>query len=141
MAADVRSHEEDEERFSQVGLSPGQWFSPYFTMRNIAELVLHSYLLSQRLPAAETVEFRCEWSGLRERKLADVESALLGPRKWSGMARTDHLITVKEWPVSDLTRSWPEVVSALGGPAIRLFEPAFDYPAWITTQIDRLKRG
>ena len=140
LVADVRTLDEDDERFSQLGLRPGKWFCPFFLTRNLAELVLHAHLFSRRFPVTEAVEFRCEWSGMQERELADPDSTF-GHWERGHIARADHRVTIAQSQANDLGRTWPEVVSALGGPVMRLFDPAFDYsPDWVRTQVDRLRR-
>ncbi len=126
MATQIGSHLEDKEvpAFSQYGLHPGKWFWPYRLTCNLAELVLHASEFSQKFSSAENVEFRCEWSGLRERKISDPDQMGFESGK---VARIDHRITVGEWPIIELRRSWPEIVSVLGGPVMRLFDNDCEY--------------
>src|ERR1700722_12801082 len=98
LATDIRPLFEDHEEFRQYGLEPGKWFSPYFMTRDLAAFVLHSYYLAEKLPGAEAIEFRCEWSGLQERVLA--ESPALHMMWQPGMiARVDQRTTSGEWPI------------------------------------------
>jgi hypothetical protein len=135
----IRPHFEDNQEFTQRGLNPGKWFWPFFLTRRLTELVIHAFVYSQRFASAESVEFRCEWSGLLERELDDPDPTIRWPR--GAIARVDHRVTVGQWPAKTLDNDWPEVVSALGGPVIRLFLPTFDYsPDFIRQQLPRLQR-
>ncbi|MGO8869012.1 MAG: hypothetical protein ACLQME_21195 [Alphaproteobacteria bacterium] len=140
LVSDIRSHFEDREDFLKRGLEPGKWFWPFFLTRRLAEVVIHSYVFSQRFASAESVEFRCEWSGLLERVISDPEPMV----HWlpGKIARVDHRVTIGEWPAKSLANEWPEIVSALGGPVMRLFDSTFDYsPDFVRQQFPRFKRG
>jgi hypothetical protein len=128
MATHISAHVEDREvnAWTQLGLRPGEWFWPLNLTRHLFQLVHHASEFSQKFPTAETVEFRCEWSGLRERMISDPDQ--LGYQSGK-IARVDHRVTIGEWPVSELRRSWPEIVSALGGPVMRLFDNECEYSA------------
>jgi hypothetical protein len=109
-----------------------------FLTRRLAEIVIHAQVYSQRFASVESVEFRCEWSGLLERELRDPDPTIHWPR--GRIARVDHRVTVGQWPVRVLANNWPEIESALGGPVIRLFHPTFDYSAdFIRQQLPRLQ--
>ncbi len=126
LATAISDHVEDRdsERHRAYGLHPGKWFWPFRLTCNLVELVLHASSFGQKFPSAERAEFRCEWSGLLERQISDPEQMGYDSGQ---IARVDHRITVGEWPVSELGRSWPEIVSALGSPMMRLFDNDFDY--------------
>lgn len=140
MATQIATHVEDRPNdvTARCGLYPGKWLSPYQLTRNLAELVLHAGEFSQKLPSATTVEFRTEWSGLRERRIAEPNALDDDP---GGISRIDSRTTIGEWPIIELRRSWPEIVSALGGPILRLFDNHCEYsPEFIRQRyLPRLK--
>jgi hypothetical protein len=132
-AFDMRLYTEDRDAFRQHGFEPGKWFSPYFLTRDLEVFVHFAELLAARFPAAATIEFRCEWHGLVNRHAAAGEPGRFWPP--ANISRTDHCITRGEWPVALLRSAWPDIVSTLGGPVVRLFDPTFDYsPDWIKSQ-------
>jgi hypothetical protein len=141
MATDISTHLEDNdvEHHRQNGLQPGKWFCPFYATRQLSQLVLHASQFSQRFPSVETVEFRCEWSGLRDRQISDADHMGYDSGQ---IARVDHRVTTGEWPVSELRRSWLDIVSELGGPALRLFDTEFDYSTDVITKnhFERLRR-
>jgi hypothetical protein len=135
LATDISSHFEDDDRedHRQMGLHPGKWFYPSYMTRQITQLVLHASKLSQRFPSAESVEFCCQWSGLLEREISDLD--LIGYNSGK-IAWVDERVTTGEWPISQLHEGWPEIVSKLGGPVFRLFDDEFDYsPNTINTHL------
>lgn len=134
LATHIDTHFEDREIpiYAQRGLQPGKWFWPLRLTQNLAGLIFHASEFAQRYPSAETVEFRCEWSGLRERCIGDPDTfEREDPRS---VARTGHCITIGEWPVVELRRSWPEIASELGGPVMRLFDNGCDYSPDLISQ-------
>lgn len=132
-AFDMRLYTEDREEFRQQGLEPGKWFSPYFLTRDLEAFAHFAEQLTAKFPAAETIEFRCEWHGLLNRHAAAGEPGRFWPP--ANISRTDHCITRGEWPAPLLRSAWPDIVSALGGPVVRLFDSTFDYsPDWIKSQ-------
>lgn len=137
LAFDMRPYFEDREAYRQHGLEPGKWFSPYLLTRDLEVLALFAAELAARFPSAETVEFRCEWSGLLNRYAAAGEPNQFWPP--ANISRSDHCFTQGEWHAADIAPSWANIVSALGGPVVRLFDPTFDYsPDWIKPQSTRL---
>ncbi len=137
LAFDMRPYFEDCETYRQHGLEPGKWFSPYMLTRDLEVLAHFASELAARFPSAETIEFRCEWSGLLNRYAAAGEPNQFWPP--AKISRSDHCVTQGEWPVADIASAWPDIVSKLGGPVVRLFDPTFDYsPDWISSQSTRL---
>lgn len=138
LGTDIRPLFEDREQSRNFDLEPGKWLSPFFMTRDLAAFVLHSYYLAEKLPGAEAIEFRCEWSGLKERELAEIPQ--IGFCQQGMVARVDQRITSGEWPIGDIRSLFPEMVSALGGPVVRLFDPTFAYsPDWVRTQSAKFK--
>jgi hypothetical protein len=95
LATTITNHNEDREipQYRQQGLIPGTWLRPFNVTKALAELVLHAFILSEWLPSADTVEFRCEWSGLLERRLSDPDQMGYDAGQ---IARTNHIMTVSE---------------------------------------------
>lgn len=121
-ATHISLHSEDEEygpASEQIRLSP------VYLTRNLADIVLHATVLSDRVKGADAAEFRCEWSGLAGRELVDKSDPLAASA--GKVARVDAGLTRGEWPCDELRRNWPKIVSALGGPIIRLFDPEAPY--------------
>jgi hypothetical protein len=78
------------------------------------------------------VEFRCKWHGLAQREVFDVRPFV----HWlpGKVSQANHRVTAGEWAVAELT-AWPRIVSTLGGPVMRLFDPNFDLsPEWVVRQ-------
>jgi hypothetical protein len=139
LASDVRTFHEDHESFKQFGLDSGKWFSPFLMVRSLYSLTQHAYLFSQKFASSTTVQFRCEWMGLLEREIRDPEHTTEWPP--GKMARVDGRVTTGEWPIGDVAMKWPEIVSALGGPVVRLFDPNFDFTAdWIRSHMQSVLR-
>jgi predicted HicB family RNase H-like nuclease len=141
LATDIRQHVEDQPDFAARGLEPEKWFSPFFMTRALAELVHHASIFAERFESAELVEFRCEWSGLREREISDADRDVAMTWGQGKIARVGEVATSTECPARDLRARWDDVVSALGGPTMRLFDPSFDYSReWVQCQVPRFKR-
>lgn len=140
MATDARPYFEDRSNFSDPGLQPGKWWCPYFAARDVAELIRHARAFAQRFAAAEAVEFRTEWWGLLEREAADPK--MMYHRQRGDVARVNHTVTDGEWPVAELERAWPAIVSELVGPVVRLFNPSNEFsPEWVAQMKPRFQRG
>jgi len=108
---------------------PGTWFCPFYMVRMLAELTRHAQAFAAKFAEAETVEFRCEWHGLAKREVFDPRPLV----HWSPgkVAQATHRVTTGEWTVAELA-AWPRIVSMLGGPVMRLFDPSFDFaPEWV----------
>jgi hypothetical protein len=130
LATHICIHQEDER---QESAGRGTRFDPLYLTRQLADLVLHASLFAQRFPTAEAVQFHCEWSGLREREMAGPDGRL--DRRTHKIARADCCITSGEWPLGELGRSWPDVVSVLGAPVLRMFDPNVNFSGdWIRTE-------
>jgi hypothetical protein len=139
LASNIRPHLEDSPEFEERALKSGSWFCPYFLTRRLTEIVRHAVTLSRRFASAEAVAFRCQWTGLQDREIADPDPSI----RWSPgkIARTGHRVSVVEWSTKDLEGQWAQVVCALGGPVMRLFDPAFDYsPEFIERQVPRFRQ-
>ena len=84
LAAHISIHREDEKEDSP---GRGRRFYPPFLSLGLTDIVLHASALAERFPAVEFVEFRCEWSGLRERELVGADGRL--ERRTGQIARAD----------------------------------------------------
>jgi len=131
-------HEDREGTRSGEGHEAGEWFCPFYLIRDLYEFVLFASLLGERFEGAKSIEFRCEWWGLTKREIADAHPAVY----WSPgkIARDDHRIITGEWPVEDLKHQ-PDIVSALAAPVLRLFSPDLDCsPEFVGGQTGRFRQ-
>jgi hypothetical protein len=139
LATSIGPLQEDCGRPNQHSLEPGQWLSPFFMVRDLAAFVFHAHYFAKEFPSVERIEFRCEWSGLLERTLADPHP--LGRWRPGNISRTDHRIVTGEWGSADIASDWPKIISALAGPVLRLFEPTFPCsPEWVRDQAVHFRR-
>jgi hypothetical protein len=139
LVSDTRNYYEDQKRFQELSHLPDKWFCAFFMTCDLFALVHHAYLFSEKFATGQIVQFRCEWSGLLEREIGDPDPLI----HWlpGKMSRVDERTTGGEWPLSDIRGNWPEIVSALGAPVMRLFDPTFDYSAdWVRNQTSRFRR-
>jgi Putative DNA-binding domain len=110
------------------GWQHGKFFSPNNAARELGELVRHAEGLSSRFREPQTVSFRCEWRGLEGRMIADPNS------DWSPgrVARSASVASSGQWPVTALSSRWPEIVSELLAPLMRVFDPNLSLSAeWV----------
>ena len=116
MATIVRAYREDRSGYPRPA---GTTLSPFMTARDLAEFVRHARAMATLFGNAQTVCFRCEWHGLRNRQLRDGE----GDPSVVRISRSDCILSYRlERPVADLTSSWPAIVSTLIGRAARSFD-------------------
>jgi hypothetical protein len=110
----------------------GTWLSPNWMVRSLAEIVRHARGMTERFDNPTAVTFRCEWHGLRDRKLHS-PGALWSMRNFE--SRSDQRTAVGSYPVTMLTNGWPDVVADLVGPLMRSFstDEVLD-PNWIRGQ-------
>jgi hypothetical protein len=138
-ATHIRPYREDREGTrSGAGHGPGQWLCPFYVIRDLYEFVLFASLISTRFEGAESVEFRCEWWGLKGREIADADARVY----WSEgkIARDDHRVTTGEWQTGELAHQ-PDIVSALASPLMRLFSPDLDCsPDFVGGQTRRFRQ-
>lgn len=131
---DVRTIFEDHADVRQVGMEPGQFLSPVLLSYRLQEVVLHAVLLAMKFSTAQTIEFRCEWTGLKGRGLRDLRPGI--PWPVDNSSRVDGRVTGGEWSISELKKDWAIAASALGAPILRLFDPTFDYSSnWIHREL------
>jgi len=132
----IRPYWEDGEGLNtSLHRKAGTWFSPNWMVRSLAEFIRHARALSQRFEAPTTVSFRCEWMGLASRQLHDPEALWFDDRNARGGEHGDHRIVSRTWPVSALDPAWPEIVSVLAAPVMRIFVPDFVITAdWVRGQ-------
>lgn len=119
-ASVVRAYGEDSPGACKYrNLSAGEWLSPETVLRDTTELVTHARLLSTRYAAATRIKFRCNWSGLAGRQLADFDQRI----SWGSTrpASADARAVEGEFSVAQVTADWETVVADLGCPVLRLF--------------------
>jgi hypothetical protein len=130
--------EDREDMRQHSGREPGTWFCPYYMVRLLAELTRHARALAARFAVVEAVEFRCEWHGLAQREVFDPR--LIVHWREGNIAKANHRVTAGEWTVAELA-AWPRIVSMLGGPVMRLFDPRFEFsPEWVAQQESWFRR-
>jgi Putative DNA-binding domain len=122
-----------EDAFPQQSNPPiGTWISPNWMVRSLAEIVRHARAMTERFNSPTAISFRCEWHGLRDRKLHSPYVY------WSrhSASRGDHKISTGSYPVTMLTNGWPEIVADLIAPLMRSFsaDQVLIGPNWIRTQ-------
>src|SRR5581483_1489873 len=88
-------------------------------VRETAEIVTHARLFARRLETATQISFRCTWTGLRNRYLADFDPGI----DWreGQIARANQRTVDGEWPLARISADWPSVVADLSCPILRLF--------------------
>jgi hypothetical protein len=129
----VRAYREDRSGYRYGG---GTTWSPFMAARDLTEFLRHARAMATQFNDVQSVRFRCEWHGLKQRQLRDQES------DWSieRVAKTDRVISTTERAVQDLTVSWAAIVSALVSRVGRAFDPTLDLsPEWVM-RISRLFR-
>jgi Putative DNA-binding domain len=124
----LRAYREDRVRQQQFGLAPGERFSPFLLVREIAELCRHARAMAERFPSVTSVAFRCEWFGLKGRQIADSDADISKQR----IARTEKRSFSNVWPIADLSARWPVIVSEVSSAVTRLFDAELEMtPEWI----------
>jgi hypothetical protein len=138
MATLIRAYWEDASLASvHTGLDRGSWLSPNILVRSLAEFVRHARGLAERFDAPSAVSFRCEWYGLRGRRVFDPSGIWGGERA----VDSDRRIGYGTWPLSALLNDWPAIVCALGAQVARLFEISHVLtPAWVQGQAPTWRR-
>jgi hypothetical protein len=96
----------------------GTWLSPNWMVRSLAEIVRHARGMTERFDNPTAVSFRCEWHGLRGRRLHS-PNALWSMRDFE--SRGDDRTFTGSYPVTMLTNAWPDVVADLIAPLMRSF--------------------
>ena len=122
MATLVRAYQEDwiPGWGYAKGSDPGTWFWPRGTAQEIAEMIRHACALAERFEAPETVSFRAEWSGLKDRSLGDPENPYFGIH--SATARDDRCVFAKSVAVAGLGEAWPELTAEMMSRLLRMFD-------------------
>ena len=122
MATLVRAYQEDRApgRGYAGGSGSGAWFWPRGTAQEIAEMIRHACALAERFEAPETVSFRAEWFGLRDRRLGDPESPFVGMR--TATARDDRCVFAKTVAVAGLAEGWSELAAEMLSRVLRMFD-------------------
>jgi hypothetical protein len=128
----VRPYWEDSTSFNQrLRLNPGSWLSPNYQARALAEFVRHAQSFAEKFDMPVTVTFLCEWSGLAGRTIYDPESYY----SIGGSASVNSRRVTLEVPASSLTNSWPDIVTQLLAPVLRIFNASFQVtPDWVKSR-------
>jgi hypothetical protein len=116
---------------------PGGMFSLRLLAQELAEIMAHAHALAQHFPGAETVAFRMEWTGLKDRVVWDREAYYSVERK----SRSDSRTLSFEVPVSDLTNRWQELVAEMATKVAHLFDPTLELDAdWVRRTSKRFRQ-
>ena len=119
MATLIRPYREDRRNLGPE-YRAGTWFWPYVMAREIAEVIRHARAFAERFEAPESVSFRAEWRGLRDRTLKDPNDPLL---RWQGQpAQSDSRIVTTTVPVAHLTSRWPNITADMLSTVMRIFD-------------------
>jgi hypothetical protein len=124
----VRAYREDRSQYKHPG---GTTWSPFMATRDLTEFVRHARSMATHFDRVQSVRFRCEWHGLKDREFRDQYV------EWSvkRVAKTDRVLATVERPVQDLTVSWPAIVSALVSRVARAFDATLDLsPEYVTRE-------
>jgi hypothetical protein len=112
---------------------PGTWFSPITLAQTLGQLVRHARALTERFHNPTSVQFRCEWQGLKGRQVFDINAGI--PWRDTLVARDNRRIATFECTPAELV-SRARIVSELGGPVMRAFDPEFNFsPDWVAQRL------
>lgn len=137
----VRLYLEDRPDFCTLRKTgPGTWISLHHLVVVVSEIVTHARLLSREFTSARTVQFRCTWNGLENRRLSDFNQLVAVSLYGGYIARTNTRTTSGEWSTSVLAAEWSKVVSELLSPVLRLFGYDSCNPAWIEQIVSNYQR-
>lgn len=125
LATVIREYWEDTPDFR---MEPQTAIEPKIFTRMLGELVRHAEAFSAKFSTPLRVEFRCEWRGLRGRKLFSHNALPFHTRP----ATVDTVMTSGTWPVIELGEKLPEIVDALGGKVARALD-------WTNFDADRIR--
>jgi Putative DNA-binding domain len=128
----IRPYWEDDSDWNRKnGSEPGTSFDPKIQVRSVAEFVRHSQAFAEKFDVPVLVNFLCEWRGLSGRSIRSA----FGYYSIEGAATADGRKISKEVPIAALANSWPEIVSDIVAPVVRLFNSSFRVnPEWIKGQ-------
>jgi hypothetical protein len=134
-----RPYREDRARVPHLaaqGLTPGRFLAPRVLIRELYELVTHAKELSKAFPHASSVEFRCTWSGLKNRKIADFEPGV----HWHDYTcHVDERTSTTTAPVDIVTADSASVVAALAAPVLNLFDGFELSRDWIVKEVPKFR--
>lgn len=115
----VRPYREDRRNFG-AGFEAGTWLWPYIMAREIAEIVRHARAFTERFETVESVSFRAEWHGLKDRILKDRNDPTRLYR--GGPAQSDNRVITKTVPVAYLTSNWADITAEMLSKLMRMFD-------------------
>jgi len=118
----IRPYREDRvpvPHLTKEGLRTGMWLSPRVLAREAYELLTHAKELAKFFASAETVEFRCSWYGLKDRRIADFDPSV----DWyDRTCRINERTTTARASVEALAGDPDSTVLGLVTPVARLFD-------------------
>ena len=120
----VRAYMEDRPYNSKIlGRRPGTWLSTERVIQETAEFVTHARSLAKRFKKARQVSFRCAWTGLENREIAEFEPHVDWLR--SHKSNSNKRVAERICTPMELESKWSTIVSDLCNPILHLF--GFDY--------------
>jgi hypothetical protein len=128
----IRCYREDRAVFQ--GRQPGTWLAPRLLIREITELITYAKELSKAFVGANSVEFRCSWWGLKNRHIADFESAV----EWDErVSRVSTRTSSGQWAAEEIIADIAPIVTSLANPALRLFNGLELSPDFVRKEMPR----
>ena len=119
---------------------PRTWIGLNSLVGTVTEFVTHARLYAKEFASARSVQFKCTWNGLANRKLSDFD-ALVAFQLYGGLiSQANTRTTAGEWSTSVLATEWAKVVSELLSPVLRLFGYETCSPQWIERVISNYRR-
>ncbi|WP_271612691.1 AlbA family DNA-binding domain-containing protein [Bradyrhizobium sp. CCBAU 21362] len=133
LATAIREFWEDTPDF---GFSPRVALNPRMMTRMLRELVWHAAIFAGRFAGPVRVHFRCEWRGLKGRRLVVPNAIPFRTRP----AEVDTVVTETTWAAGALRTDIAEVVYRLGGKLARALDWDGLSAAGIAAEMPRWKQ-
>jgi hypothetical protein len=115
LATVIREYWEDTPDF---GLNPRVALNPRILTRLVGELLWHANAFASRFAAPLRVNFRCQWRGLRGRRLVVPNAIPFNTRP----AEIDSIVTTGSWAAGRLQIDMPEIILKLTGKVARALD-------------------
>lgn len=133
LATTIREYWEDTPNY---GFGPRMALNPRGMTRMLGELVWHAAIFASRFSSSVRVHFRCEWRGLKGRRLAVPNAIPFRTRP----AETDVVVTETTWAAGALGTDVAEVVSRLAGNVGRALDWDGLDAVWVAGDIPRWRQ-
>ena len=134
-----RPYREDRElipHLADQGLTPGKFLSPRTLIRDLYEFVTHAKELAKSFLNAQSIEFRCTWTGLEGRRIADFEPGI----DWNDYnSHTKERSSSATVSIDELTADTASVVVNLATPVLNLFDGFELNREWIVRETPKFR--